>query len=271
MRTNRALNKHKNHRMNETPIEVKKPTFVTRYCPNAQKAFRILLKHWTSVHKSTDIPLLKRFLRRTPRMAYKANPNLAKKLVRAKLKPIRTEESTPTSPNTQQGHTDTIDIVHVANLKHSNVSAQPPDSGNNVTFCQNTKCPLHTKLINSGQVRSKIPTRTYNTHGEATCDTPYIVYLIQCKHCNKQYVGQTQKSLKAWYAKHLRNIKDKHSNGVLQDHFRKNLCGNIDKITIQLLHRVIPQDHKTQAQIEEKLKRIETLWIDRLMCLSHKA
>ena len=270
MRANRALNKcNNNNKKATTPLETSKPTFVTRYCPNAQKAFRVLLKHWTSVYNSTGIPILKRFLKCTPRMAYKANPNLAKKLVRAKLKPIQTEAPTTTVVDPQQtdNANNIVNILHAANLEYSDVSNQPPDSRDTVTLCHNSKCPLHNRLINSSQVRSKISRRTYNTHGQVTCDTPYIVYLIQCRRCGKQYVGQTQKSLKARYAKHLRNIKDKHSNGVLQDHFRKNVCGDVDNITMQLLHRVIPQDHQTQAQIEETLKRIETLWMDRLMCV----
>ena len=74
-------------------------------------------------------------------------------------------------------------------------------------------------------------------------------------------------SLKARYATHLRNIKDTDSEGALQDHFRKDVCGSVDNITVQLLHRLTPRSNKTQAQIEENLKRIETLWIDRLMCV----
>ena len=68
----------------ETPIEQQKPTFVTRYCPNARKAFKIVQRHWTAI--DTDIPILKRFLKATPQMVYRSNPNLDNKLIRAKLK-----------------------------------------------------------------------------------------------------------------------------------------------------------------------------------------
>ena len=66
----------------DTPIEQQKPTFVTRYCPNARRAFKIVHRHWTSIH--TDIPLLKRFLWATPTLAYKSNPNLARKTGQSK-------------------------------------------------------------------------------------------------------------------------------------------------------------------------------------------
>ena len=92
-----------------------------------------------------------------------------------------------------------------------------------MTLCRNSKCPLHTRLINSTQIRSRISRKTFITHGRAMCDTPYIVYLIQCRRCGRHYMGQTRKSLKARYATHLRNIKGTDSEGALQDHFRRRV------------------------------------------------
>ena len=40
------------------------------------------------------------------------------------------------------------------------------------------------------------PGRTFHTQGRADCNTPHVVYLIECKKCNRQYVGQTSLSLK---------------------------------------------------------------------------
>ena len=244
-----------NHKDKHTPMEAKKPTFVTRYCPNAHKTFKILLKHWTSVHDSTDSPILKRFLRCTPRLAHKANPNLARRLVRAKLRTFRTNRPITAGADTPQTTIKATYITQVTNFKHSMVaSTQPPNGGSNMTLCQNSKCPLHTRLINSTQIRSRISRRTFIAHDRATCDTPYIVYLIQCRRCGRQYMGQTRKLLKARYATLLRNIKYTDSEGALQDHFRKDVCGNIDNITMQLLHRLTPWSHETQAQIEETLE-----------------
>ena len=203
-RAKRAHNdKHSKH--TKTQIEHKKPTFVTRYCPNAKRAFRIVHKHWTSME--TDIPILKRFLRCTPRLAYRANPNLAKRLVRAKLKQPTNCSSTNSHNNKQ------LNINTLANLRHS--VTPNPFGCHNFTHCSNNRCPLHLRIINSTQVRSKISRRTYHTHGQSTCDTNNMVYLIQCKKCGRQYVGQTQQSLKARYAKHLQAIRDRHRPGAL--------------------------------------------------------
>ena len=270
-RKTRALKtkEDKSNKSDTTAESNSKPTYVTRYCPNARKAFRIVYKHWANIN--TEIPTLKRFLKITPRLAYRANANLSKRLVKAKLKPITdTNQDNPlenTIDNTQNHTCSDTDIRQLACLKHSTVPVQHSSHQFGVKHCNNTRCPLHNKLIHSQRARSRVSRRTYSTHGHATCDTQYVVYLIQCKKCGRQYVGQTQKSLKARYAKHLQAIRDRRRRGVLQEHFRDgSRCSGINNITIQLLHRVIPDSVDTPEAIEENLKHLETLWIDRLKC-----
>ena len=66
------------------------------------------------------------------------------------------------------------------------------------------------------------------------------------------------------FAKHIQAIKHRHHLNTLQEHFRHNNCGAIDSITIQPLHRVIPRTTDTPERIEDTLKQLETLWMDRL-------
>ena len=177
------------------PLKTRKPTFVTRYSPTAKRIFKILCKHWTAIY--TRIPILKRFLKCISRLAYRANPNckLAKKLVRAKLKPIQGQILSPhTLPNkanavnTVAQMTQTFPTwltLYTLTLTHT------LGYRNGMSPSSNSICPLHSQLINSQQVCSEI-TRTYNTHGQATCDTSCIVYLIKCTICGQYYVGKTQ-------------------------------------------------------------------------------
>ena len=264
-RTSRTLKKTKKNNKNKHTAEDNKPTFVTRYCPNSRRAFHIVHRYWTAIN--SDIPILKWFLSNTPRLAYRANPNLAKRLVRAKLGTTMDGSPKKHTPHDNQDNTGSDkQIAKLANLRYSASMTQQTDKTSSITHCSNKRCPLHTKFIHSQQVRSRVSRRTYNTHGHITCNTPYVVYLIQCTKCNKQYVGQTQKSLKVRFAKHVQAIRDRHRPGTLQEHFRHNSCGGIESITIQLLHRVIPKADDTPERIENILKRLETLWIDRLKC-----
>ena len=247
----------------DTPIEQQKPTFVTRYCPNARRAFRIVHRHWTSVH--TDVPLLKRFFRTTPRLAYKSNPNLARKLVRAKLR-RHTDEPTTATTTDPSAHLQTTqqtqrssEIVQLANLKHPPVTHR-----NNITHCPDSRCPLHPKLIHSRMVRSKISRRTFQTHGAGDCNTPRVIYLIQCKHCGRQYVGQTAQPFKSRIAKHLTAIRNRHQPGVLHEHFRRGDCAGTNNVSVQLLDTIIPANGDTAEHTEQQLKRLESLWMERL-------
>ena len=262
-RANRTNKKHTVKQLTtDQQTGPQKPTFVTRYCPNARKAFRIVYKHWTRI--DTNIPTLKKFLRVTPRLAYRANANLTRRLVRAKLRRPPTSEN-PTSTECQNSNSTYEDnhsntpITELADLRF------PANKTNsNITLCHDKNCPLHGKLIQSKTVRSRVSRRTYHTHGTANCDTPAVVYMIQCKQCGRQYVGQTSQSLRMRFSRHLRAIKNQHQPGVLQEHFRKNKCAGTHNISIQILHTITPKEGDTPRDTENALKQLESLWMQRL-------
>ena len=176
----KSKEKNNNTRTNNTHNTIPKPTFTTRYCPNSGKAFRIVCKHWTSI--TTNIPALKTLIMNHPRLAYKANFNLSKKLVRAKIKRDQSPPRTKTSHINLNTH-----ITNLANLNHQ----VPKFAEWGITRpCNDKHCPLHNKFLYSSQIRSRTSERMLNTHGNADCNTPYVVYLIQCRKCNRQYVRQ---------------------------------------------------------------------------------
>ena len=98
----KSKEKNNNTRTNNTHNTILKPTFTTRYCPNSGKAFRIVCKHWTSI--TTNMPALKTLIMNHPRLAYKANFNLSKKLVRAKIKRDQSPSRTKTSHKLKYTH-----------------------------------------------------------------------------------------------------------------------------------------------------------------------
>jgi len=60
------------------------PVFVTRYCSRARKVFRNAEKYWHRLQ--SNHAGICRYIENRPTMAYRSNQNLARKLVRAKLK-----------------------------------------------------------------------------------------------------------------------------------------------------------------------------------------
>ena len=106
------------------------------------------------------------------------------------------------------------------------------------------------------------------TCGTANCNTPYVVYLIQCCQCGNQYVGQTAQSIERRLQRHLSAIRDRHHPGVLQEHFRRGECSGIDNILFQILHVITPNINDNPHIIQDKLKSLEFLWMDKLKCES---
>ena len=245
-----------------------RPAFVTRYCHRARKVFRIVQRYWSSLH--SDHENINKYIRNKPMLTYRSNQSLSRKLVRARLKTPCNKHNTKHNNSNNSNDIDSrdnntstnnIDIMKLANIKHN------VDIGLKIhtSKCNDLNCPLHGKIRCTNQARSNISKRTYITRGIADCNTKYLVYLLQCRNCGLQYVGQTGQSLKERFKKHLKKIDQiENPNTAVHDHFRKGTCKGVGNIIVQVLH-VLDPTHLTNEQIEEQLKTIELLWMDRLM------
>lgn len=75
--------------------------------------------------------------------------------------------------------------------------------------CCNNKCKA-CNYINAGKnIQSSHNKRIFNIRHNLTCKSSNIIYLITCKRCNKQYVGQTGRALAERLNDHLSNIRTK--------------------------------------------------------------
>ena len=82
--------------------------------------------------------------------------------------------------------------------------------------------------------------------------------MIECKRCGRQYVVQTGQTLKKKFRDHNREVNTLHK------HFRGGTCRGVNNMRVQVLH-VLDGTSFSGEQTELELKRIKTLWIDRLM------
>ncbi|XP_065892734.1 uncharacterized protein [Dysidea avara] len=91
----------------------------------------------------------------------------------------------------------------------------------------------------------------------------------RCKRCGSQYVGQTGQSLKDRFKRHLQKIRDYRETNTMHEHFRRGACKGTHNMVLQVLHVLQTENNnneKLSAElIEVELKRIELLWMDRLM------
>ena len=103
-----------------------------------------------------------------------------------------TKFSSSSQGSTNSGMTNHSDVAKLANIKHN------VDIGLKVSTkrCVDHGCPLYGKLKCTNQARSHISKRSYITRGRADCHTKSVVYMIECKRCDRQYIGQTGQTLK---------------------------------------------------------------------------
>ena len=99
-------------------------------------------------------------------------------------------------------------------------------------------CVFFTRYINDGLTtmytfNSTGETRLINHHIDR--NSKNVIYMIQCHHCHKQYIGETKRRLKDRFNEHHRPV-DKQTNSskptTVSEHF---LCNNYNATDMQLI------------------------------------
>ncbi len=114
-------------------------------------------------------------------------------------------------------------------------------------FCKNRQCRYCPLLDKSGTITSTITHQKYTKRPQrVTCKFNNLVYLITCKICQKQYVGETKNALGTRFSKHFWVIQYGAPNSTppsswepnnLSKHY--NSAGHTPKdMTIQILELI---------------------------------
>ncbi len=119
-------------------------------------------------------------------------------------------------------------------------------------------CPLN-RFPQSKLTQIKVPITPFKT--EIKCTTARLVYLIECKKCKRQYVGQTLRSIREKINQHRADIRGNTKISTLVLHFATENHTEND-ITIIPLEKI--PDNIPKHEAEELLKQAETKWIFKL-------
>ena len=132
-----------------------------------------------------------------------------------------------------------------------NQTAQPCGYGN---ICKT--CP---HFYQGNEVTSNSTNQTFKIQHHMTCSTPNVIYLIECKQCSMQYIGQTKRSLRSRFNNHRFDIEN-NRNSTVAAHFNKGLCILEDcKITpIFKCPKLATDDLTTQKRLEIEQHFIKT-------------
>ena len=90
--------------------------------------------------------------------------------------------------------------------------------------CLRSRCSHCNNIIVGSQFNSSITGSSFDLHNDVNCTTRNVIYLITCKGCKKQYVGQTNQNVSCRMNKHRFDIRNCDVNPVshVAIHFGSN-------------------------------------------------
>ena len=190
------------------------PVFVMTYHPALPSISQMLAKHWRSMCKD---PYLKKIFPKPPMVAYRRQPNLKDKLIRAKV---------------------------------PEVASRPTRILKGMRKC-NKPCPVCPFIQEGKFVKSTKSDQIVEINASVTCQSKNVVYCATCQKCFLQYIGQTERSLQERIQEHLGYIRNEKLNQATGHHF--NLDGHfIHDFRVTILEKVHKTDRATR-EIRESL------------------
>lgn len=115
--------------------------------------------------------------------AYTAGHNLRRKLVHSSLSPT------------------------LSSSFHTQPSSYPPSASSGTSLCPHTKCRACNYITYSQSIHSSTNGKSFRVRGTINCKSRNIVYVITCKKCRQQYVGETSRTLADRINDHLSAIR----------------------------------------------------------------
>ena len=241
-------------RRNERPL-----TFVTRYTDKSREIRDIIMKHWKVMQQQ---PRLRTIFSEEPIVAFRKNQSLRNKLVSARLKP--STEDTGEDPSDNTGTEPQQSSISESTRHLTRMPRNYPwnlfNHKQRVKKCGQRNCRTCKALRPKNWVQAKDTKQRHpisNTDELITCQSERLVYLIECKQCKLQYVGQTMGSMNNRLLRHLHRSQQSyvHRHFDQPGHARTDMC-------ITPLHKVPNELPATEAR--RTLIDLETHWIKRL-------
>ena len=191
----------------------RRPVFVIQYDPRLPSISGIVKKHWRTMMKD---PYLKETFPLPPLIAYKRPPNIRDKLIRAKVPP--------------------------------KTSSRPKRNVPGMKKCLN--CPVGPFVQTGNKAKSTATKFTVDINQPVTCQTDNIIYLISCKKCPDQYVGQSERTLQERFSEHRGYVTNNHTSKATGHHFNQK-GHSVSDMAVTILEKV---HNRSEAHRKEREK-----------------
>ena len=206
------------------PKTTKRPVFVVRHDPRLPSVAKIVNKHWRTM---TQDPYMAEVYPEPPLVAHSRPQNIRDKLIRAKL---------PSKARKKR----VIPGMHK---------------------CKKQNCKICPWVVTNKVAKATHTDKVVHLSKEYNCQTSNLVYLVQCKKCKDQYIGETKHTLEHRFNQHLGYVRRKETDKATGDHFNKK-GHQISDMTITVLEGINSDDPFYRLQREH-------FWIEKFNVL-HK-
>ena len=128
--------------------------------------------------------------------------------------------------------------------------------------CSKKNCKYCSLLDRSGEIKSKKSGEKFHTKTNITCKSSNIVYCIECKQCQTQYVGQTLRMMKERIGEHLSHIQKKRWKNDVPVHFNLDGHHGENDVRVYILDYIFCHPRSDRGK---KLRlHVENNWVQRL-------
>ena len=135
----------------------------------------------------------------------------------------------------------------------------PKECADTSNKCTKKDCMYCNLLDRGGKITNE--NESYSTKTEITCNSSNVIYCLECKKCNKKYVGQTKRKIKDRVREHLYGIKSQKDTDISY-HF--NTKGHKGKNDVKVYILDFIHAHPESPRAKSLRHTIECNWIHRM-------
>lgn len=131
--------------------------------------------------------------------------------------------------------------------------------------CAKRRCECCLYIKTASEFGSKFCVSEFTITGRITCNSKNILYLIECKKCEEQYVGETSKTLRARLTDHISDI-NRYCNTSVAEHFNQISHDGINDLYITPIVQMPDLGSKMKNSLARR--KYESFFIKKLRTMS---
>ena len=114
--------------------------------------------------------------------------------------------------------------------------------------CHN--CAICPFVLESPFAKATATNFKININKSVDCSTKNIIYLLGCRKCPQQYIGETERSLRERFSEHKGYVNTQNMTKATGIHFNKK-GHSISDMQISIVEKVLNQDPQFRKQREK--------------------